>query len=67
LKDLTEAKAETTEDIYIQTIAEKYRYEKRLIVKELQMNGIVAVLSTPQNLTVNALNKYLELKTRQSI
>lgn len=67
LKVLTETKAETTEDIYIKTIAEKYRYEKHLIVKELQKAGIVAVLSTPQNLTVNALNKYLELKTRQSI
>ncbi|HEY1023319.1 MAG TPA: DUF58 domain-containing protein [Flavisolibacter sp.] len=67
MKGLTEAKAATTEDIYIKTIAEKYRYEKQLIVKELQKAGIVAVLSTPQNLTVNALNKYLELKTRQSI
>ena len=67
LKTLTETKASTVEDIYIKTIAEKYRYEKHLIVKELQKNGIVAVLSTPQNLTINALNKYLELKTRQSI
>ena len=67
LKALSEGRATTTEDIYIKTIAEKYRYEKQLIVKELQKNGIIAVLSTPQNLTVNALNKYLELKTRQSI
>jgi uncharacterized protein (DUF58 family) len=67
LKALIESRVNTTEDIYIKTIAEKYRHEKQLIVKELQKNGIVAVLSTPQNLTVNALNKYLELKTRQSI
>lgn len=67
LKTLIESKATTVEDIYIKTIAEKYRYEKQLIVKELQKNGIVAVLSTPENLTVNAMNKYLELKTRQSI
>lgn len=67
LKELTEGRVKTTEDIYIKTIAEKYRYEKQLIVKELQKNGIVAVLSTPQNLTVNALNKYLELKMRQTI
>lgn len=67
LKTLTEARVKTTEDIYIKTIAEKYRYEKQLIVKELQKNGIVAILSTPQNLTVNTLNKYLELKARQSI
>jgi hypothetical protein len=57
----------TTEDIYVKTIAEKYRFEKQLIVKELKKNGIVAVLSTPQNLTITALNKYIELKTRQSI
>ncbi|HVF96329.1 MAG TPA: DUF58 domain-containing protein, partial [Flavisolibacter sp.] len=67
LKTLTESKATKAEDIYIKTIAEKYRYEKQLIVKELQKAGIVAVLSTPENLTVNALNKYLELKTRQRI
>lgn len=67
LKTLVESRASTIEDIYIKTIAEKYRYEKTLIVKELQKNGIIAVLSTPQNLTINALNKYLELKARQSI
>ncbi len=67
LKSLIESRAATMEDIYIKTIAEKYRHEKQLMVKELQKNGIVAVLSTPQNLTINSLNKYLELKTRQSI
>jgi uncharacterized protein (DUF58 family) len=64
---LIEGKATTTEDIYVKTIAEKYRYEKQLIAKELQKNGIVAVLTTPQKLTINSLNKYLELKQRQSI
>lgn len=67
VKKLIEGEAETTKDIYIKTIARKYNHEKRLIVKELQKNGIVALLTTPQNLTVNALNKYLDLKTRQSI
>jgi uncharacterized protein (DUF58 family) len=67
LISLIEKKVSTTEDIYVKTIAEKYRFEKQLIVKELKKNGIVAVLSTPQNLTITALNKYIELKTRQSI
>ena len=67
LKQLMEAPIGTTEDIYIKTIAEKYRFEKQLITKELQKHGIIAVLTTPQNLTINALNKYLELKNRQSI
>lgn len=67
LKELTESKATDTEDIYIKTIAEKYRYEKQLIAKELQKHGIISVLSTPQKLTINSLNKYLELKNKQSI
>jgi uncharacterized protein (DUF58 family) len=67
LKELTESKATKTEDIYIKTIAEKYRYEKQLIAKELQKYGIISVLSTPQRLTINSLNKYLELKNKQSI
>lgn len=67
LKELTESKATNTEQIYVKTIAEKFRYEKQLIVKELQKQGIIAVLSTPQSLTVNALNKYFELKNKQSI
>lgn len=67
LKELTESKAAETEEIYIKTIAEKYRYEKELIAKELQKHGIISVLSTPQKLTINSLNKYLELKNKQSI
>ncbi|MES1217963.1 MAG: DUF58 domain-containing protein [Bacteroidota bacterium] len=67
LKSLAESKAITLEDIYIKTIAEKFSYEKRLMVKELHKNGIASILTTPENLTVNAINKYLELKTRMSI
>jgi len=67
LRALTEAPAHTIEDIYIKTIAEKYRQEKLLIAKELQRHGIISVLSQPQHLTINTLNKYLELKDRSSI
>ncbi len=67
LQQLAEGQAATIEDIYIKTIAEKYRHEKKLIAKELQKHGIISVLTTPQKLTINALNKYLELKNRQSI
>lgn len=67
LKSLTTKKATKLEDIYIQTIAEKFSFEKRLMVKELHKNGILSILTTPENLTVNTVNKYLELKTRMSI
>ncbi len=67
LKELVESKASSLEDIYIKTIAEKFRYEKQLIARELRKHGIIAVLTSPQHLTINALNKYLELKNRSSI
>lgn len=67
LKSLLERKTASLEDIYIKTIAEKFAYEKRLMVKELHKNGIPSILTTPDNLTVNTINKYLELKTRMSI
>lgn len=67
LKSLIERKVHKLEDIYIKTIAEKFAFEKRLMVKELHKNGILSILTTPENLTVNTVNKYLELKTRLSI
>ncbi len=67
LKQLTENKAKTTEDVYIKTIAEKFRYEKQVMVRELQKHGIIALLTTPDKLSINSLNKYLELKNRSSI
>ena len=67
LKKLTDSKVYTTEDIYIKTIAGKYRYEKQLIARELRRHGIISVLTTPDKLSINSMNKYLELKNRQSI
>ncbi len=67
LLKLSKLNAADIEEVYIKTIAEKFEFEKRLIVKELQKHGILAVLTTPENLTVNAVNKYLELKARQAI
>ena len=63
LHALLDKKVKSTEDIYLQTIAEKFAFEKRLIVKELQKYGIHAILTAPQNLTVNTINKYLEIKS----
>jgi uncharacterized protein (DUF58 family) len=67
LRKVIDNKADNMEDIYIKTIAEKFSFEKKLMVKELQQNGILSILTTPQNLTVNTLNKYIDLKTRGAI
>lgn len=67
VESLIHSNAITIEEIYIKTIAEKYAHEKKLIVKELRKNGILSVLSTPSRLTINTLNKYLELKGRNLV
>ncbi|WPU93492.1 DUF58 domain-containing protein [Mucilaginibacter sabulilitoris] len=67
LKTLSEMPAADVEGIYIKTIAEKFAYDKKLIVKELSRHGIQSILSAPQNLTVNTINRYLEIKAKQKI
>jgi len=51
-------------EIYDQTIAQQFEFDKKLMVRELQQRGIQTVLTTPEDLTVNTINKYLEIKSR---
>lgn len=67
LKMLREKPAGNLEDMYIKTIADKFAFEKKLIVKELRQHGILSLLTTPQQVTVSAINKYVELKARQAL
>ncbi|PJJ83831.1 DUF58 domain-containing protein [Mucilaginibacter auburnensis] len=67
LKRLSEEPAKDVEEIYIKTIAEKMAFDKKLIVKELTKHGIQTILSAPQNLNVNTINAYLEIKAKQKI
>ncbi len=67
LKSISEEDAKDVQGIYIKTIAEKFIYEKRLMVKELAKHGILSLLTAPQNLTVNVVNSYLAIKARQQI
>ncbi|MDF2431339.1 MAG: hypothetical protein JWP44_970 [Mucilaginibacter sp.] len=67
LKKVSETIAGDVEGIYIKTIAEKFAYDKKLIVKELAKHNIQSILTTPQNLTINTINRYLELKAKQRI
>jgi uncharacterized protein (DUF58 family) len=54
-------------DIYNQTIAHKFADEKRQVVGELKQYGIQLIYTKPEDLTLNTLNKYLELKARGMI
>lgn len=52
------------EGIYLKTIAEKFAVEKNLIRQELIKYGIQTIISKPEDLSINTINKYLELKSR---
>ena len=67
LKSLLEKEPESTEEIYIKTIGEKFAFEKRQVVKELDRYKIHSILTPPEKLSVNTINKYLELKARSLI
>ncbi len=64
LRALLQTTPKDTEQIYVKTIAEKFAFEKREIVKDLNRHGIQSILTAPAQLSVNTINKYLELKAR---
>ncbi|MDP2158840.1 MAG: DUF58 domain-containing protein [Flavobacterium sp.] len=64
LNEIIHKKSETVQEVYDKVIAEKFAFEKRLIVNELKKYGIYSVLTQPENLTLDTINKYLEIKAR---
>lgn len=62
--EMTKQPAVTTREIFQKTIAEKFVYEKKLIAGELKKYGIQSILTAPEHLTINTINKYLEIKAR---
>ncbi|MDO5510654.1 MAG: DUF58 domain-containing protein [Weeksellaceae bacterium] len=55
---------ENIKEIFDQIIAEKFEYEKKLIRQELQKYGIHSIYTAPENLSIEVINKYLEIKAR---
>lgn len=67
LADFSMKKPEYVSDIYAQTIAQKLLNEKKQIVNKLRKHGIQTILSKPEDLSINTVNKYLELKAKGMI
>jgi uncharacterized protein (DUF58 family) len=64
IRRLAQQPVERTADIYRQTIAGQFLQEKKEMVSMLRQYGIQAILTKPEDLTLNTINKYLELKSR---
>jgi uncharacterized protein (DUF58 family) len=64
IKDFAYKEVSDIEGIYTQTMAQKFLAEKAQMVQKLRQFGIQSILTRPEDLSVNAINKYLELKAR---
>ena len=64
MNPLIEKNTQSLQEIYHQTIAEKFSSEKQLMQKELHKYGIQTILTKPEELTLKTINKYLEIKSR---
>lgn len=64
IRDFVNKDVSTLEGIYHHTVAQKFLAEKSAMVQKLRQFGIQAVLTEPQSLSMNTINKYLELKAR---
>ena len=64
MEDVLEILPDNEEAFFRKSMAEKMRMDKNLIAKELKQHGIHTILTLPENLSVQSINKYLEVKTR---
>jgi uncharacterized protein (DUF58 family) len=67
MRSLLDTNATDIPSVYYKAIGEKFSLEKKLILKELQKNGIQSLLTSPEALSIKTINKYLELKARGMI
>lgn len=59
--------ADSLREIFLTTVSQKFVYEKYQIMSRLQQFGIQTILTKPEDLSINSINKYLELKARRMI
>jgi uncharacterized protein (DUF58 family) len=64
IQTLMHKNPENMQEIYDEIVAEKFEFEKKLIIQELRKYGIYSVYTLPENLNIDVINKYLEIKAR---
>lgn len=64
LETLALQKPETMREVYQTIVAEQMSDLKSKIAFQLKQNGIQTVLTLPENLSIQTINKYLELKAK---
>lgn len=67
LNELAYKPSKNIQEVYQASVAERMISMKSKIARELRQNGIQTILTLPEELSVNAINKYLELKAKGQI
>jgi uncharacterized protein (DUF58 family) len=67
IEDYSQKETESVDEIYIQTMADDYLFEKQKMVSELSKYGIFMHLARPFDLSLKAINAYLKIKDRGMI
>lgn len=67
LEEMAFQEIASTRDIYQSAVAERMISVKHKIAMELKKNGIHTILTRPEDLSINTINKYLELKAKGAI
>lgn len=64
IEDYADSTAGDVRQIFSKTLSRRMINEKKSIVRKLQRSNIQTILTTPEQLSMDTVNKYLELKGR---
>lgn len=67
LESVLKTPVHSLQELYVKTISAKFSLEKKLISKELNNHGILSLLTSPKNLSVQLINRYLEIKNQAKL
>lgn len=67
LNQTANGSASSTEEVYLSALAREMAEEKQQLAIMMRHHGIQVILTKPEELTVNSVNRYLELKARGMI
>lgn len=67
IRDLLAARSERLEDVYVKAAAEALAMETREVARALERAGVGALVTRPETLSVDAVNRYLALKAAGAV
>ena len=67
LKTFADKHPASIENYYQHVITGKFIFDKQRVITKLKQHGIYSLLTEPERLYVNIINKYLEMKARGTI